>query len=200
MLAEKHSWIFDLDGTLTVAIHDFDAIRSMLGVPPGAGILEWLATLPRELRRDLEDRLDAHEYELARRASAAPGAHEVLRALTQKGCRLGIVTRNNARNVEHTLRAAGLGDYFHSADIMTRDATPPKPAPDGIAKLLTQWRSSPRAGVMVGNHLHDLAAGRAAGVTTVHVDVSGEFEWGHATDVAVTSLTELLSRTLVVTG
>ncbi|MEY4949417.1 MAG: hypothetical protein RL698_1628, partial [Pseudomonadota bacterium] len=39
-------WIFDLDGTLTVAMHDFDAIRTALDLPTGRPILEALAELP----------------------------------------------------------------------------------------------------------------------------------------------------------
>ena len=34
LLKRKH-WIFDLDGTLTIAVHDFNAIRKELGIPEG---------------------------------------------------------------------------------------------------------------------------------------------------------------------
>ena len=33
ILSRKH-WIFDLDGTLTVAVHDFKAIKEALEIPP----------------------------------------------------------------------------------------------------------------------------------------------------------------------
>ena len=48
-LRERKYWIFDLDGTLTVAVHDFTATRRELDLPPGKPILEELATphLPR---------------------------------------------------------------------------------------------------------------------------------------------------------
>ncbi|MBP42781.1 MAG: HAD family hydrolase, partial [Deltaproteobacteria bacterium] len=39
LLKRKH-WIFDLDGTLTVAVHDFDAIRKELGIPAGLPIIK----------------------------------------------------------------------------------------------------------------------------------------------------------------
>jgi hypothetical protein len=45
ILARKH-WVFDLDGTLTVAIHDFAHIRNVLGVPHGVDILGHLGDLP----------------------------------------------------------------------------------------------------------------------------------------------------------
>ena len=33
MLTRHLAWVFDLDGTLTVHQHDFDAIRAELGIP-----------------------------------------------------------------------------------------------------------------------------------------------------------------------
>ena len=39
-LLKRKNWIFDLDGTLTVAVHDFDAIRKELGIPAGLPIVE----------------------------------------------------------------------------------------------------------------------------------------------------------------
>lgn len=191
MLAGKTHWIFDLDGTLTEAIHDFDAIRALLGVPSGRGILEWLAVQPGRERRRLERLLDEHEYELAKRASAAKGAHEALSRLQRDGCRLGILTRNNTRNVALTLATAGLEMFFDPQAIVSRENARPKPDPDGVFRLVERWNATLDSSVMVGNHLHDLAAGRAAGISTVHVDVSGMFEWPEAADVRITSLTEL---------
>ena len=45
ILARKH-WVFDLDGTLTLPVHDFAVIRQALGVPQGIDILGYLASLP----------------------------------------------------------------------------------------------------------------------------------------------------------
>ena len=41
----KH-WVFDMDGTLTVAVHDFPFIRQYLEIPGAEDILTHLATLP----------------------------------------------------------------------------------------------------------------------------------------------------------
>ena len=48
--------------------------------------------------------------------------------------------------------------------------------------------------VMVGDFLYDLQAGRAAGITTVHLDPDGDHRWPQYTDVAVTSLDALVPR------
>ena len=36
-LSARDCWIFDMDGTLTVSAHDFEAIRLELGLPPTRG-------------------------------------------------------------------------------------------------------------------------------------------------------------------
>ena len=45
-LADVRHWVFDMDGTLTVAVHDFAAIRVALAIPPEDDILTHLAALP----------------------------------------------------------------------------------------------------------------------------------------------------------
>lgn len=37
-LARRRHWVFDMDGTLTVAVHDFAAIRRALEIPAEADI------------------------------------------------------------------------------------------------------------------------------------------------------------------
>ena len=39
-------WVFDMDGTLTLAVHDFQYIRRYLEIPDSADILGHLAALP----------------------------------------------------------------------------------------------------------------------------------------------------------
>jgi phosphoglycolate phosphatase-like HAD superfamily hydrolase len=44
---------------------------------------------------------------------------------------------------------------------------------------------------MVGDYVFDLLAGRNAGTATVHLDVTGTFEWPEHTDFCVRELAEL---------
>jgi HAD superfamily hydrolase (TIGR01509 family) len=185
-------WIFDLDGTLTVAVHDFAAIRRTLALPPDQGILEAIARLSPQRAVQAMRWLDAHEYELACTAKPAPGASRLLGALRARGARLGIVTRNSLRNLGATLRAADLLDHFDPAGFVTRELCSPKPRPDGILHLLALWRATAADAVMVGNHRIDLEAGRAAGTVTVHVDACGTFPWSEHADLEVTSLADLI--------
>ena len=75
-----------------------------------------------------------------------------------------------------------------------REAAAPKPDPDGIRKLLGEWRAAPVEAVMVGDYRYDLLAGRAAGTATVYVDTSGAFPFAEIADVQVRSLVELIDE------
>jgi len=180
-----------MDGTLTVAVHDFDAIRAELGLAPKQPILEQLALLPEAEARALYARLDELELELARGARAAEGAERLLESLAGRGTQLGILTRNSFANALETLRACGLAKYFAPACVLGREAAAPKPDPQGIRRLLSHWRAEPHQAVMVGDYRFDLLAGRAAGTATVYVDTEREFPFAEHADVSVDSLVAL---------
>jgi len=190
-LDRRGYWIFDMDGTLTVAVHDFDAIRAELGLAPKQPILEQLALLPEAEARALYARLDELELELARGARAAEGAERLLESLAARGTQLGILTRNSFANALETLRACGLAKYFAPACVLGREAAAPKPDPQGIRRLLSHWRAEPHQAVMVGDYRFDLLAGRAAGTATVYVDTEREFPFAEHADVSVDSLVAL---------
>lgn len=192
-LFQLPNWVFDMDGTLTIAKHDFDAIRKELGLPFGQPILEALDELPDEEAAPLHIRLNEIELEVAKQSEPAAGAEQLLSRLTAQGAKLGILTRNNAINIEVTLKAAGLDHFFSVENLLSRDCATPKPAPDGILKLLRQWQAEPGEAVMVGDYLHDLASGRAAGTRTLYVDESGRFEFKSLADVCIQSLPELFN-------
>jgi len=180
-----------MDGTLTVAVHDFEAMRAELGLRPKLPILEQLAELPEASARELMGRLDALELELARRAVAAEGAVRLLESLAARGATLGILTRNSHANALETLRACGLARFFDPGCVVDREAAPPKPDPAGIHRLLERWNAAPHAAVMVGDYRFDLLAGRAAGTATVYVDPQRAFPFAEHADVAVDSLVAL---------
>ena len=120
MLEDRRFWIFDLDGTLTLAKHDFDEMRRALKLPPGGPILEALATLPESEAREKRRLLDEIEWEIATIAEPQPGAGELLGQLNRNGARLGILTRNTLANALHTLEACGLSQYFSTEDIVSQ--------------------------------------------------------------------------------
>ena len=190
-LADRKFWIFDMDGTLTVAAHDFDAIRTELGLPPGRPILEQISGMSAERAKDLLARLDGIETEIARRARPHPGARELLEDLTRRGARLGIVTRNSHAIALETLRRCGLSGFFLPEFILGREACDPKPSPDGIRRLLETWKASPSEAVMVGDYLFDIQSGREAGTATIYVGEAEKNEWSAGADARAADLNEV---------
>lgn len=187
-LSQTRHWVFDMDGTLTLPLHDFDAIRRALAIPPAQDILQHLAALPAEEAAAKHAWLLAHERELALAAQPAPGAFELVRELHGRGCRLGILTRNAYQLALLTLDAIGLAGYFAGADILGRDEAPPKPDPGGLLQLAARWAVEPAALVMVGDYRFDLECARAAGAHGVLVNLP-ENPWpeladGYARDCA----------------
>lgn len=192
-LGSARHWVFDLDGTLTLPIHDFAAIRLALDIPPEDDILHHLAALPEAEAAAKHRWLLAHEEQLAHAAQSAPGARELVRTLTAHGCRLGILTRN-ARPLAHiTLAAIGLDNCFAEADIIGRDEAPPKPDPAGLLHLAKNWQIAPSALVMVGDYCFDLECARAAGATSVLVNLP-ENPWPGLADVFARDCHELLGQ------
>lgn len=191
---DRRGWIFDLDGTLTVAVHDFAALRRTLGMPDGVGLLEYLATQPRARADALEAQIAAWEAAHAEQARAEADAVALLEQLVAHGARIGVLTRNLRALAVRTLAVAGIA-HIPADAVVGRDTAPPKPAPDGILRLLDQWSLGPSDAVMVGDWGFDVEAGRAAGVATVLVDRSGgAARFAARADWAVPTLQQVADR------
>lgn len=188
----KRYWIFDMDGTLTRPVHDFDHIRAELGLAPDEDILRSLAALPQPQRRRQYARLDQLELQYAARAQAAPDVTALLAVLAERGCCLGVLTRNSRTVALGALKAIGAAGYFAAEDILGRDEARPKPDPHGIERLLARWSGRAEEAVMVGDFRHDLEAGRASGISTVHVDHGIHEGWPELTDLRITSFSQLI--------
>jgi HAD superfamily hydrolase (TIGR01549 family) len=174
-------WVFDMDGTLTIAAHDFPAIKRALDIPQDHDILGHLAALPADVAAAKHAWLLEHERELALASQAAPGAVELVRDLAGRGFQLGILTRN-ARELAHvTLEAIGLADCFAVEDILGRDEAAHKPDPAGLLHLANVWQVPASQMVMVGDYRFDLDCGRAAGAKTILVNLP-ENPWPELTD------------------
>lgn len=182
-----------MDGTLTTAVHDFQAIAEALGLSRDRPILETLAEMPDADQAPLRARLADMELDLARQASLAPGVHALLTELSRRGARLAILTRNTRDNARVTLEAVGLTGLFPPEAVLGRDEAAPKPAPDGVHVHLDRWALPAHEAVMVGDYLFDLQAGRRAGAATVYVDPEGKFPFAEEADLSVRRLDELLT-------
>lgn len=190
-LAACRHWVFDMDGTLTVAVHDFPAIKRALGIPQEDDILHHLAGLPEAEAQAKHDWLLEHERELAIGSVAAPGAVALVRELHRRGCRLGILTRNAHELALLTLAAIGLGDCFATDDVLGRGEAIPKPHPDGLLQLAARWGVAADALVMVGDYRFDLECAQAAGARGVLVNLPDN-PWPELTEMHAADCAALL--------
>jgi HAD superfamily hydrolase (TIGR01509 family) len=181
-LADARHWVFDMDGTLTLAVHDFPAIKRALDIPEEDDILHHLAALPSDEAASKRAWLMEHERDLAQDATPAPGARELLHSLRDRGCQLGVLTRNAHELALVTLQAVGMADCFASDDILGRDEAPPKPDPGGLLHLAAKWGVEPEALVMVGDFRFDLECAKAAGARGVLVNLP-ENLWPELTEL-----------------
>lgn len=202
--------IFDLDGTLTEPLLDFDAIRAEIGLLPGLPILEQLDAGDDALRTRGELIIRRHERDAIERATLADGCLELLARLRALGVPAAILTRNIREVVESFVRKFDLGAAFahgggarpvshdESAPLIiaayTREDGPPKPAPDGVLHLCSMLRVAPADALVVGDYTFDIVAGRTAGCRTALVTaeaIDDAEAWG-SPEMIVRSLRQLI--------
>lgn len=189
----KKNWIFDMDGTLTIASHDFDAIKRELEIPLDTDILTSLSKLSKEDAKKKHNQLDEIELKIAKLSIPSPGSSKLLEEIKTQSNNLGILTRNSFSNSIETLKAAGLIEYFDSKFIFCRERAIPKPHPEGIFRLMDLWNANPKETVMIGDYVYDLDAGSAAGVATVYIDPTGEFPFKKSATHCIKELGEILN-------
>jgi len=185
---DRPYWIFDLDGTLTIPVHDFAELRSRLGIAPGVDILTAVNAMSPADAAAAHATVASWETELAAIARPQEDALALLDELQRRGATIGILTRNRLVTAIETLKVAGLSEYFDEANILGRECATPKPSPAGIHYLLDRWQGSPEQGVMVGDYIHDVRAGRAAGVGTILIERHGPTGWDSEADYLLHSL------------
>lgn len=191
-LRARTHWIFDMDGTLTVPMHDFAYLHQALEVPVGEDILATIASRPPARAAADRELIRVWEEDVARRARPQDDALALLAALADRGCTFGILTRNTREGARLTLEAAGLDRHFDLDDVVGRECAPPKPDPAGGQRLLRRWGVDASAAVVVGDWIYDARAGRALGAATVLVMRHGPKPWADEADRLVDSLRELL--------
>ena len=175
--------LFDLDGTLIDSIglivdamhHAFEGFDGavpadadwMAGI--GTPLTKQLAVYARnadELQR-LRDRYRAYQtihHDTVIREF--PGTTATLRTLQAEGYAMGLVTSKVDVLAQRGLDLTGLSAFIRvvvGADSVTRH----KPEPEPVLLALERLGVPPAQAVMVGDSPHDIAAGNAAGVTTI---------------------------------
>lgn len=177
---------FDLDGTLADTAPDFarilhrlqrehgrsltpfeavraqvsHGVRGMLGI--GFGITPDAEAYPGLAARFLEHYAEG----LCIGTCLFPGIAELLEQLETRGVPWGIVTNKPARYTHPLIAALGL--ETRSACVVGGDtAARPKPFPDPLLHACAEVNVEPTRCLYVGDDIRDIAAGKAAGMTTL---------------------------------
>jgi HAD superfamily hydrolase (TIGR01549 family) len=154
--------VFDLDGTLVDSPLCFKTIRNQLEIPEGEWILEYLETLPAEVKTLKHTILEQIELDAAKKAMPFNGVQSLLRNLRSSGIKLGIFTRNCSVVTKHIVETFELELDL----IITRDDAPPKPDPTGLKHFLKTWGLDGHELLFVGDFQSDIQCGKEAGVRT----------------------------------
>ncbi len=171
--------VFDLDGTLVLSDHDFHRMRREVirvaerhGVTPGhLSVHETVPHLLEAARAEMEKTgipegeqlrfeseagrtIDAIEMEALPRTVIRDGAKELLTFLTEKGYRVGVLTRSSEAFCRAALHKTGLLSLLPT--LRTRSAPgPAKPSPEALLSLLHTMGVPHERAVYVGDHLID---------------------------------------------
>ena len=174
--------LFDLDGTLidsirlildsyhhTLSQHrlpartDDDWLKG-IGTPLHVQFAEW---------QQHPERLQAmiatyREYNLKhhdRMVTVYPGVVAAVRELKAAGLATGLVTSKNRQGAIRGLRLVGL-EALMDVLVCADEVTNPKPHPEPVEKAVALLGAEPATTVYVGDSVHDMHSGRAAGVKT----------------------------------
>ena len=182
------AFIFDFDGTLAVLNIDFSSMRERLfdlmrryGVKEEAIQERYLLEIIDEVYQILCDRnpsgaetfyreshLILHQVEMkaAEKGRLIPGTEGTLEGLREKGIKVGIITRNCEDAVRKVFPDIdGFCDVFVSRNSVKKV----KPHPDHLTHVMKSLKISGEEGVMVGDHILDIQAGKRVGMKTIGV-------------------------------
>lgn len=182
--------IFDLDGTLTEPILDFDKIRTEMGLESeSVDILAAMKAMPPARQEQAHSILARHESHAALHSQLNDGVPELLAELRHRKIPIGLLTRNTRENTLHTARRHQL--RFDA--IVARHDGPSKPDAYGVLEICRRFNATPAETIVVGDFLHDLLSARNAGAIAVLMKTHPKADHYkvHA-DYAISHISELL--------
>jgi pyrophosphatase PpaX len=94
-----------------------------------------------------------------------PGIVDAVREIKAAGLQTGLVTSKNRQGALRGLRLVGL-EALMDVLVCADEVTNPKPHPEPVEKAVSLLGADPVTTVYVGDSLHDMHSGRAAGVRT----------------------------------
>lgn len=178
--------IFDMDGTLTIPTLNFDKIRQQLNLPDG-DLAEEIPKLPVAQQKHAWDVIIQHEQQAELDQALQPGFMSFYQRLRQQGLTVAMVTRNLQNSADALCRKFALDFDL----ILTREFEFIKPHPGPILHILDKFGLKPQRTLMVGDYIHDLECGTAAGTKTCFFHNPGTEDFSAHADFTVTRMTQL---------
>lgn len=181
--------MFDLDGTLVDSKLDFSELRRRLGWPEQSLILEHLATLDCEVKKQQAEQIIIDfELEGARRASWMPNAEVLLQQLKRQNMPMAILTRNMRQATDLCMQALNIPIEL----VLTRDDAPAKPQPEGLWLIAEQLAVAPNEILYVGDYLFDIQTARNAGAYCCLYRYGDNHIYAELADLVVDDLLDLI--------
>lgn len=181
--------VFDLDGTLVDSKLDFSELRRRLGWPEQSLILEHLATLDCEVKKQQAEQIIIDfELEGARRASWMPNAEVLLQQLKRQNMPMAILTRNMRQATDLCMQALNIPIEL----VLTRDDAPAKPQPEGLWLIAEQLAVAPNEILYVGDYLFDIQTARNAGAYCCLYRYGDNHIYAELADLVVDDLLDLI--------
>jgi HAD superfamily hydrolase (TIGR01509 family) len=184
--------LWDIDGTLIDTTHlvaagldhvyrtflgrtmPMEDIRAIIGTPLAEQVrvfgdpAQW-GVSAEEMEAEFIRYWEARKHE----ERLIPEVIATLIAGKRQGRKTGLVTSKNHAEIRNTLPRTGIADFV-DAVVTADDVTNPKPDPEGVGQALRLLQSAPSDAIFIGDTVHDLRAGRDAGVARCAVT------WGAA--------------------
>lgn len=179
--------VFDLDGTLIDSLdlivasyrHTMETHRgrrlpdhlwiSGVGTPLAVQMLAF-ADSPEEAQAMVQTYQEHNLANHDRLVRPYAGVREAVAKLRDRGIKLAIATSKRATATGMGLRACGLPESWFEAVVTAEDVEHPKPDAEPVRRALElSGEQEPSMAVYVGDSVHDMKSGRAAGVTTAAV-------------------------------
>lgn len=180
--------IFDMDGTILNTIDDLadscNVILEKYGFPlhtveeikymVGNGIPKLIErALPENVDKEtydkvLKDYIDYYDKHCQIKTAPYPGMIETLKKLKKMGVKLAVNTNKiqSAAQILCDTYFPGLFDFLEGGAFNI----PPKPAPDGVLRILQREGLSPKDAIYIGDSDVDIQTGKNAGIDVAGVD------------------------------
>lgn len=124
-----------------------------------------------------------------------PTVEGALRALKEKGAKIGIVTSGLSANCSKELEGLGVRELF-DAIVGADDVTEPKPSPQPALICCQKLGVAPEDAMMIGDSKHDISCGNSAGCHTAMVGwtecILENLEESQKADITLTDANQLL--------